>query len=202
MPHFRNASLTATLLTALSLPAAAAEIKVSGVPPETAVVGEPYEFVPTVANAILPDLQFAYINRPSWSESYRRSGAIMGTPSEPGVFSDIQIEAWDGVHFGISAPFTITVVAPGSRSSGSVTLRWVRPTENIDGSALTNLAGYLIRYGTSAAALNARVRVESADSTTAEIENLSPGKWYFEVAGITDANLQGRFSAIVEDTLP
>lgn len=196
MSHNRNISLT-VLLTAVSVAATASEITFLNAPPDTAVVGEPYEFVPVVSNAIVPNLQFSYINRPSWSGSYRGSGAIMGTPTEPGVYANVQIQAWDGVHFGVSAPFTITVAS----AAGSVNLRWVKPAVNTDGSPLTNLAGYIIHYGTSAANLDAQLFVKSADSTTAEIGNLSAGNWYFRIAAVTDANVQGPFSTILKDAI-
>ncbi len=202
MPYHRDACLTAGLLATLSMAATASEITVSGTPQTTAIAGEPYQFVPTVTDANMSDLQFAYVNRPSWSGSYRGSGAIIGTPSEPGIYADIQIEAWDGVNFGVSAPFTITVVAAGSSNTGSVALSWTKPSENTDGSALTNLGGYLIRYGTSIANLDRQLMIRSADSTGAEIGELAPGNWYFKIASITDAEVRGPFSAIVPSLIP
>ena len=196
MSQSRNISL-AVILTAVSAAAAASEIEFVGTPPDFAVVGERYEYVPEVINAIVPDLRFAYINRPSWSESYRDSGAIIGTPSEPGVYPNIQIQAWDGVHCGMSAPFTITVAS----AAGSADLRWVKPTLNTDGSPLTDLGGYLIRYGTSAANLDMHFSVNSADVTAAEIHNLSRGNWYFEIAALTAADVRGPYSTIVKSAI-
>ena len=126
----------------------------------------------------------------------------MGTPSEPGIYAGIQIEAWDGVHFGISAPFTITVVPAGSSPLGSVALSWVRPSANTDGSALTNLGGYVIRYGNSRANLDRQLLIGSADSTAVQIGELAAGNWYFEIASITDTEVRGPFSAIVPSMIP
>ena len=97
--------------------ARAAEMTLTGTPPTTATVGKYYEFVPVANNAITKSLQFAYVNRPAWSGSYRGSGAIMGTPTAPGVYSNIVIQAWDGVHFATLPPFTITVKGAGSSST-------------------------------------------------------------------------------------
>jgi hypothetical protein len=196
MSQNRNIALAA-VLSAVSVAATASEIEFLGTPPDFAVVGERYDYVPEVINAILPDLRFSYINRPGWSESYRDTGAIIGTPSEPGVYANIQIQAWDGVHCGVSAPFTITVAS----AADSADVRWVKPTLNTDGSPLTDLAGYLIRYGTSAAKLDTHFWVDSADVTAAEIRNLSPGNWYFEIASLTDADVRGPFSRIVESAI-
>jgi hypothetical protein len=200
MPHPVNACLMAALLTSVSMLAAASEINILGTPPATAVAGVPYNWAPKVANANLPDLQFAYVNKPSWSGNYRGSGAIIGTPTQPGVYRGIQIEAWDGVNFGKSAPFTITVAPAAASSTGSVNLRWMKPSHNTDGSALTNLAGYVIRYGTSAAHLNTQLLIQSPNSTAAEVGNLAPGIWYFEIAAVTDENVHGAFSPIAHDS--
>jgi len=67
--------------------------------------------------------------------------------------------------------------------------------------ALTNLAGYVIRYGTSSTALNTQISVGSANTTDLEIENLSPGNWYFEVAAINTANVESQFSSIGSKTI-
>jgi hypothetical protein len=199
--HNRNISL-AVLLTAVSVSVAAtaSEITFLGTPSDSAVVGEPYEYVPVVAHA-MPDVEFSYINRPSWSGSYRSSGAIIGTPTEAGVYANIQIRAWDGVNFGVSAPFTI-VVTSAAGNTGCAALRWVKPTLNTDGSPLTDLGGYLIHYGTDATNLEAQLFVDSANSTAAEIGNLSPGKWYFQIAAVTDSNVRGPFSTMVGNSIP
>ena len=97
--------------------AQAAAMTLSGTPPTTATVGKYYEFVPVASNANTKSLQFAYVNRPAWSGSYRGSGAVMGKPTAPGVYSNIVIQAWDGVHFATLPPFTITVKAAGSSST-------------------------------------------------------------------------------------
>jgi hypothetical protein len=176
---------------------AGAQMTISGTPPATATVGEEYSFVPMVENANREELQFSYVNRPSWSGSYRGSGAIIGTPTTPGVFPNIQIQAWDGVHFAVSAPFTITV------STGtSASLSWARPTENADGTPLQDLAGYTVRYGTSPAALTQQIPVSSPDSTSLQIDHLSPGNWYFEVASVNSANTQGEFSFATSAAIP
>lgn len=197
MPRYPSVLFSSLILGAASLVAAASEISVTGAPPESVTVGEYYYFVPTAANANTAELEFSYINKPDWSGSYRSSGALIGTPAVPGVYPDIQIEAWDGVHFGISAPFTITVSAI---SASSVTLRWVRPSENTDGSVLTDLRGYLIRYGNRTGQLDNQLSIGSADSTTAELSDLTPGEWYFQIAAVSDANVRGPFSATARQT--
>jgi hypothetical protein len=73
-------------------------------------------------------------------------------------------------------------------ANGSATLSWMPPTENTNGSTLTNLAGYVINYGSSATALNQQVKVTSAGVTSYVVPNLSPGTWYFNVSAYTASN--------------
>jgi len=61
------------------------------------------------------------------------------------------------------APFNITVLAAGS-SSGNVTLSWQAPTDNTNGSALLNLAGYVIHYGSVSKTYTSRSRSTIQDS--------------------------------------
>ncbi len=66
-----------------------------------------------------------------------------------------------------------------SRSGGNVTISWVKPTTNGDGSQLTELAGYKVYYGTSS-----RGYVYSLDvgnSNAASINNLSSERWCFAI---------------------
>lgn len=69
--------------------------------------------------------------------------------------------------------------------NGSATLSWASPTQNTDGSALTNLAGYRIIYGTSASALTQSIQVMNPAVTTYIVSNLAPGTYYFAVIALT-----------------
>lgn len=68
---------------------------------------------------------------------------------------------------------------------GGAQLSWTAPTQNTDGSALTNLAGFRIVYGTSATALAQTVQVANAGVTTYCITGLSPATYYFAVKAYT-----------------
>ena len=82
-----------------------------------------------------------------------------------------------------------------------MTLSWVAPTQNTDGSALTNLAGYHILYGTSAGNLNQSVQVANPGLTTYVLGNLASGTWYFSVNDYTTAGTVSAISNIVGTTL-
>ena len=85
--------------------------------------------------------------------------------------------------------------------SDSVTLSWAAPTENTDGSALTNLAGFEIHYGTSSTSLSQTVSLNSVGLLTYVVTNLSAGTWYFEVVAINSFGMQSGPSSIVSVTI-
>ena len=59
-------------------------------------------------------------------------------------------------------------------TAGSAIVTWSRPVENTDGSPLTNLAGYVLYYGTGFPVPFSTIFVD-ANATAMEIQNLSPG---------------------------
>jgi hypothetical protein len=103
--------------------------------------------------------------------------------------------SWSGASFTLGTP------PSGTTPSGIVSVSWSKPTENTDGSPLTDLAGFIVRYGTDASALSSLISVISPSATEAQIENLDPGNWYFEVAALTTANIVGLYSTTVSETI-
>jgi len=79
--------------------------------------------------------------------------------------------------------------SPPPPQSGSAELFWTAPTQNEDGSALTNLAGYTVRYGKSVDSLDQELDVPGAAKTSILIEGLSAGTWYFTVASYTNTGV-------------
>ncbi len=61
-------------------------------------------------------------------------------------YPNIRISVSDGQLTTNLGDFTINVVAT---SPGTATLSWTPPTQNTDGSPLTDLAGYRVYWGTS-----------------------------------------------------
>jgi hypothetical protein len=80
-------------------------------------------------------------------------------------------------------------VPPPAPAPGMATLQWTPPTENTDGSALTDLGGYVIVYGTDPASLTYRLPV-GAGLTLYVIEPLAPGHWYFEMFAYNSHGVQ------------
>ena len=94
--------------------------------------------------------------------------------------------------------FTVTVSnAPSGGSSGAATVSWTLPTLNTNGTALTNLAGVRLFYGTSSSSLTQQVQLPGTSTTTYTIDNLAAGTWYFGAAAYNSAGMQSAMSAIV-----
>jgi hypothetical protein len=107
--------------------------------------------------------------------------------------------SWSGTSFALGT--SGSVEAAITEPSASAELSWSTPTQNTNGTPLTNLSGYVIRYGMSAAALTMEIAVASPNATNAEISNLAPGTWFFEVAAVNAADVAGPFSALVSDSI-
>jgi hypothetical protein len=104
---------------------------------------------------------------------------------------------------GTSSPAGTTPTgtpAPTAKAE-SITLSWAAPTENTDGSALTNLSGFDIYYGTSSAALTQKININSVGLLTYVVENLSSGTWFFEVVAVNAAGVQSGPSSVVSVTI-
>ncbi len=108
---------------------------------------------------------------------------MTGTPTaqDVGTYSGIRIAVSDGSASATLAAFSITVADVGT---GAATLSWTPPTQNSDGSSLSNLAGYRIVYGRSADALDRSISVTNPSVSSYVVENLSAGTWYFAVSAV------------------
>jgi hypothetical protein len=148
-------------------------------------------------------LTYSVSNKPSWAQFSSATGSLVGTPSAANVTtdSDIVVSVSNGAKSASLAAFNIAVKAASSATTGEATLSWSKPVDNTNGTPLTNLAGYVVRYGTNPAALTSQVSVASANTTDVEINNLSPGSWYFEVASINTSNMESPFSSAVSKTI-
>lgn len=91
--------------------------------------------------------------------------------------------------------------APPTASTGAVTLNWTPPTENTDGTPLTDLTGYDIYYGTSSGNYTQTITVSNPGIATYVVDNLSPGTYYFSVTAVSSAGAQSPLSPEVSTTV-
>jgi Putative Ig domain/Fibronectin type III domain len=196
-------------LSTVSLPAFAVTVQplpnipptISGAPATGVQVGQAYSFQPAASDANGLRVTFGIWDKPAWATFDNNTGRLYGTPtsSNVGTTTNIVITAYDGYHSASLPAFSITVgsttaVAVSSTptlSTGTVTLAWTPPTENTDGTTLTNLAGYHIYYGTSETNLNQRIDVANPGLASYVISNLAPATWYFAVAAYNSNGYDG-----------
>ncbi len=185
-------------LPAFSIVVAAAGPTISGVPPASVNVGSPYNFVPTVSDS--NTVTFSIINKPSWASFNTTNGALTGTPSaaNAGTYSGIVITVSDGPASASLPAFSITV---NEVSNGTANLNWTAVTQNTNGTALTDLAGYKVYYGTAANAMNTVVDLANPTVTSYVVSNLSSGTWYFGIVAYATDGSQSTLSNIGSKTI-
>jgi hypothetical protein len=103
----------------------------------------------------------------------------------------------DGTVSANLAAFSIQVTAV---ATGSALLSWTPPMQNTDGSALTNLNGYKIYWGSSLGNYpnSASVGVGVASYT---VEQLTPGTWYFTVTAVNAQGVESSYSNVASKTI-
>lgn len=106
-----------------------------------------------------------------------------------------------GIPAGESAGSQPTAAAPPVASAGVVTLNWLPPTENVDGTPLTDLAGYDIHYGTASGDYTKKIAVSNPGIATYVVSDLTPGTYYFSVAAVNADGTESPLSSEVRATV-
>jgi hypothetical protein len=174
---------------------------ISGTPATNVNVGSAYSFQ---ANGSDPDgdsLTYSIQNRPAWATFNTTTGRLTGTPSasHAGTYPDIVISVSDGALSASLPAFSISV---NTGATGSATLSWQPPTQNEDGTALTNLAGFRVNYGRSASSLTEQVELANPGLSSYVVTGLSSGTWYFAVQAYTSAGVASDLSDVASKTIP
>jgi hypothetical protein len=166
---------------------------ISGSPPTSATAGVGYSFQPTATDADGDSLIFSISNKPSWASFDRTSGRLSGTPKggDVGIHSNIIISVSDGQASTKLKAFSITVAQNGN---GSATLTWDAPTQRIDNTPLTDLAGYVIYVGQTARSYPTKITVKNPGLTAYVVDNLSSGNWYFAVSAFDSSGQHSDWS--------
>jgi hypothetical protein len=86
--------------------------------------------------------------------------------------------------------------APGA---GTASLSWTAPATNDDGSALTDLAGYKVYYGTAPGSYSKSFTV--TPGTTYTITGLAPGTYYIAVTAYNTTGMESEYSNEVTKTI-
>lgn len=175
---------------------------IQGQPSGSVMAGQTYTFQPSASDPNGDSLTFSVSNLPDWASFNSSTGRLSGTPGEADVatYSNIRITVSDGQASASLSAFSITVADIGT-GTGTATLSWTPPTENSDGSALTDLAGYQVHYGTSQSNLNRMVTVNNASLSTYVVESLNTGTWYFAVVAVNSRGTTSTFSSVASKTI-
>lgn len=174
---------------------------ISGAPATQVLVGANYTFNPTAADADGDPLTFQITGRPSWATFSATTGSLAGSPAgaDVGTSSNIIISVSDGRASAALNAFNITVTAV---TSGSATLSWTPPTRNNDGSALTNLAGYRVYWGTSQSNLSSMAQVNNPGLSSYVVSALTPATWYFAVTAVNTLGVESDRSTVASKIVP
>jgi hypothetical protein len=174
--------------------------QIAGAPGNEALVGGSYSFRPNATDADGDSLTFSVAGKPAWASFNSSTGRLYGTPTiaDLGSYEGIVISVSDGSVIRQLPQFEIDVV---DGTDGSVVLAWEPPTQNTDGTALTNLRGYRIHYGTQAGSYDQVIDVNNAGVTSYVVDNLVPGTYFFAVSAISSTGAESEPSAEATKTI-
>jgi hypothetical protein len=179
-----------------SPPAANRSPTITGTPAAQVMADQLYSFTPNAADADGDILTFSITNKPAWATFTTSNGRLTGTPpgSAVGTYSNIRISVTDGAASANLAAFSVEVVAT---ATGSVTLNWTSPTQNTDGTPLSNLAGYKIYWGTSQGSYPNSVTLNNPGLATYVVDQLTPATWFFVATAINSQGVESALSGAV-----
>ena len=166
---------------------------ISGNPASAVLVGDVYSFTPFASDIDGDSLSFSIANTPNWAAFDSTTGRLSGQVllGDVGVYDQIRITVSDGNSSRSMPDFSITV---SQSASGSMTLSWTPPTENTDGSALTDLAGHNLYYGNSRGSYPNQVHIDNPSISTYVIENLLPDTYYVVATSFNTSGIESSFS--------
>ncbi|MFO1426889.1 MAG: fibronectin type III domain-containing protein [Steroidobacteraceae bacterium] len=81
-------------------------------------------------------------------------------------------------------------------AAGTVTLHWQTPTHNDDGSALMDLAGYRILWGSRSDALDRSIVLDDPRASSYVVQNLPAGTYYFALRSRNALGIESETSVI------
>lgn len=173
---------------------------ISGTPSTSVTVGDSYSFTPRAADADGDTLTFTINGAPDWASFDATNGRLSGNPgtADIGLTEGIVITVSDGTDYASLPAFSLAVVAG---ANGAAMVSWIPPTQRVDGSALTNLAGFRIRYGSSQTNLDRTIHLNNPGLTSYMVEQLVKGTWYFTVTALDSAGLESAPSNLASKTV-
>lgn len=166
---------------------------ISGSPPSAILINEMYEFEPDAVDPDGDSLTFQVTNKPNWAIFEAATGRLYGQPTlnDLGIYEGIVISVSDGNASRSLPEFGIAVT---QAALGKVTLSWVAPTQNADGSPLQDLAGYKIHYGKDSGIYDHEISIDNPSVTTYVVDNLVPDTYYFAASSFNSSGVESEYS--------
>jgi len=174
---------------------------ISGSPATAVIIGNTYSFTPSASDADNDPLTFSIENSPAWVSFNANTGELSGQPmlGDIGLYSDILISVTDGQATASLPRYSISVDQVGNLS---VTLNWTPPTQNEDGTALVDLAGYTIYWGTTPGNYPNSATIDNASISTYVVGNLAPGTYEFVATSFNTSGVESVLSNSTTKVLP
>jgi hypothetical protein len=187
--------LAAIALTACgggSNPSGEASLSISGTPSTTAQVGHVWRFQPTIQGTNGGLYVLGVDQPPPWMAEPLMTGVtneweLFGEPRPEHAdthWPNIVVKVTDGRTVATLPPFHIDVIAQGA-ATGTAQLRWLAPTERVDGSPIGELASYRLLYGQASGRYDRIIIIDNPGITRYLVEDLGPGIWYFSLVAVT-----------------
>jgi hypothetical protein len=183
------------LLIAVSTSASSPTVQISGTPLGEALAGQTYTFKASgIAQGGVP--RFEIENKPGWATFDPTWGRLQGVPrdADAGIWDGIRISLTNGIDRVSLPEFSIRVRTAGA--SHFIAILWNPPSLNSDGSALTDLAGYRLYSGRTAAVLK-RVATIGAGLTRYALDSLEAGRYFFAMTAVNAAGVESELSETV-----
>ena len=173
---------------------------ISGSPHSAVFAGDEYSYTPSASDADGDALTFSVSNLPRWASFSTTTGRLYGQAllGDIGVYDAIQISVSDGTNTTALPDFSITVTEV---ALGSMSLSWTAPTENTDGTALTDLGGFKLYFGTSVGNYPNSVRIDNPSINTYLVENLLPDTYYIVATSFNTAGIESSYSNFAVKTV-
>jgi hypothetical protein len=98
-------------------------------------------------------------------------------------------------------PAPVDPQSPSTPRAGSIALAWIAPLVNADGSPLTDLSGYRVRYGTYSGIYSAMQQIDDPHTVNIVLKDLPANTYYLTVTAYNSANVESLASAEVSKSI-
>jgi hypothetical protein len=173
---------------------------IGGKPLNAVLYGATYSFEPTAYDPEGVSLTFEIANRPAWASFDPATGKLRGAPgmADIGSYEGVAISVSDGTYKTTLRPFRVDVVGT---ATGSIVVSWAAPTVRLDGSALTDLAGYKLYWGQSPGDYSNHATIPQPGIAAYVIEPLTAGTYYLVATAYDSNGVESGFSGVFSKTV-